>query len=99
MAEMGKASFYYSAHASLIPNAIDLRASGLAGDPFLGNATRSRSYSMLRATGGLFTDQPGSEEDVKKFVTAWAPMGNHVLTQAFLNRTLHCRPEEEEEED
>lgn len=119
MAEMAKASFYYSAHASLIPNAIDLplgvlsevgvdgvdpffnnsRASGLAADPFLGNATRSRFYSMLRSGGGLFTDQPGSEEDVKKFVTAWAPMGNHVLTQAFLNRTLDWLPEEEEEED
>lgn len=117
MQEMVKATFYYSAHASLIPNAVDLgaealkltgapvepvfsksRSSGLAGDPFMGNPTRSRFYSMLRSAGGFASGTPGSEEDFQKFVTAWAPMGNHIITQAFLNRALEGLPEEEDDD-
>lgn len=117
--EMAKATFYYSAHASVIPNLVDLplsalayagvdgvdpvfsrsRASGLAGDPFMGNATRSRFYRMLGATGDLATGQPMSEQDVQEFVTAFAPLGNHVMTQAFLNRALEWLPEETPEDD
>ena len=116
--EMAKATFYYSAHASVLPNAIDLplslmgvagvegvepifsksRASGLAGDPLMGNATRSRLYRMVRASGDLVTGQPMSEDDVQEFVTAFAPLGNHVVTQAFLDRALEGLPEETEDD-
>jgi hypothetical protein len=114
--EMAKASFYYSAHASLAPNLIDLplsladqagfdvepifsksRASGLAGDPLMGNATRSRLYRSVRSTGDLFTGTPMSEQDVQEFVTANAPLAQHVAAQAFLNRALEFLPEEEED--
>ena len=116
--EMAKATFYYSAHASVLPNLIDLplslmdvagvegvepifsksRASGLAGDPLMGNATRSRLYRMVRASGDLVTGQPMSEDDVQGFATAFAPLGTHVVTQAFLDRALEGLPEETEDD-
>ena len=74
------------------------RASGLAGDPLMGNATRSRLYRMVRASGDLVTGQPMSEDDVQEFVTAFAPLGNHVVTQAFLDRALEGLPEETEDD-
>jgi hypothetical protein len=117
MEEMAKAAFYYSAHASLIPNLIDLplsaaeqagfdvdpifskaRASGLAGDPLMGNASRTRFYNMLRSAGDLATGTPLSEQDMQELATAWAPMGNHVLVQAFLNRALSGLPQETEDD-
>ena len=114
--EMAKAAFYYSAHASLAPNLIDLplsaaheagfdvdpifsrsRASGLAGDPLMGNATRSRLYRMLGTAGDLATGTPLSEQDMTAFATAWAPLVQHVGAQAVINRAFEFLPEEEED--
>jgi hypothetical protein len=130
-AEVAKAMFYYSAHASILPNAIDLplslagtagmkygegwhdlagndlsgkavtgifsrsRASGLAGDPLTGNATRSGIYSMIRSTGEVL-DGKLSRQDASDFVKSWAPLGNHILTQAFMNTAMGWLPDDSE---
>jgi hypothetical protein len=73
------------------------RASGLAGDPLSGNASRSRFYSMIGATGDLFTGQPFSDSDVNNLVGAFAPLGKHVAVQALLNRATEVLPEEPED--
>jgi hypothetical protein len=130
-AEVAKAAFYYSAHASILPNVIDLplslagqagvkygdgwhdmagndlsgkavtgifsksRASGLAGDPLTGNATRSGIYSMIRSAGEV-TDGKLSREDAGDFIKAWAPLGNHILTQAMMNYAMGWLPDDSE---
>jgi hypothetical protein len=129
--EVAKAAFYYSAHASILPNVIDLplslagqagvkygdgwhdmagndlsgkavtgifsksRASGLAGDPLTGNATRSGIYSMIRSAGEV-ADGKLSRQDAGDFVKAWAPLGNHILTQAMMNYAMGWLPDDSE---
>jgi hypothetical protein len=118
--EVAKAAFYYSAHASILPNLIDLplsvanvahvkdadghliqplfsktRASGLAADPLVGNPTRSGIYAMIRSAGEI-GDGKASREDAADFVKAWAPLGNHILTQAFMNHAMGWLPDDSE---
>jgi hypothetical protein len=115
-AEVAKGMFYYSAHGSLIPNAIDLglsgaqhagfdveplfsksRASGLAGDPLVGNASRSSIYNMIRTTGS-WADGEFSEQDFESFVKAWMPLGNHIATLSAVNAIAEFLPDEEDED-
>lgn len=118
--EIYKAMFYYSAHGSVLPNAIDAglsmlnlagieggdgkpiqplfsksRASGLAGDPLMGNATRTGIMQQIRAVGSPF-DGKFSDKDLENVVKAFAPLGNHVAMQMAVNQIAQFLPEEEE---
>lgn len=71
------------------------RASGLAGDPLVGNASRTSLEKMGR-TALSWMDGELSEQDLESLVKAWAPLGNHIAMMAAVNAIAELLPDEEE---
>lgn len=74
------------------------RASGLPGDVFTGNPTYSRFINPKGALSKLtdpFKGTKFSEQDVQGLVKHFAPLGNHIALNAFLDQALEFLPDEE----
>lgn len=72
------------------------RASGLPGNPIMGNPTISRINQLPTTVGDMATGTPFSEQDVQGAIKALAPFGNHIAVTALLDRMLEFLPDEED---
>jgi hypothetical protein len=87
-----------TAGAPVEPVFTKTRATGLPGDPFTGNPTYSRFLNpngALKALTDPIKGTPFSEQDIHGLIKHFAPLGNHIVLNAFLDRALEFLPDEE----